>query len=135
MKAYRRIGGTAPLFLHLRCIVTLKPLVLYSWRKSSHIPIEGGWVGPWASLDITENLTPTWRWTPSCPAHTLVSVILYSEQGNNSGLSTRWHHCITFILHIQCSALNYGTIQTSALWLSSDAADWNRTWPLYVFYC
>jgi len=71
----------------------------------------------------------------SCPAHNLVSVILYSEQGNNSGLWTRWHHCITFVLHAQCSALNYGIVLTSALWLSSDAADWNRTWPLYLFYC
>jgi len=46
MKAYRGSGGMAALFLHLRCMVSLMPLVLYSWRKSSHIPCEGGWVGP-----------------------------------------------------------------------------------------
>jgi len=122
MKAYRGSGGTAPLFLHLRCMVSLMPLVLYSWRKSSHIPIEGGWVGPWASLDITDNLTPTRTWTASCLAHSLVSVILWSEQGNNSGLWTRWHHCITFILHVQCWALNYGISRLNASWLSIDAA-------------
>lgn len=40
---------------------------------------------------------------------------------------------VSFILYVQCSALNYGIVQTCALWLSSDAADWNRTWPLYLF--
>jgi hypothetical protein len=39
MKAYRGSGGTAPLFLHWRCMVSLMSLVLYSWRKSSHIAI------------------------------------------------------------------------------------------------
>jgi hypothetical protein len=130
-KAYRGSGGTAPLFLHLRCMVSLMSLVLYSWRKSSHTPIEGGWVGPWASLDITENLTPL----GSEPR--VIQPIAWSVSYCivNMGIkvdSARWHHCITFILHVQCSALNYKIVQTSALWLSPDAADWNRTWPLYL---
>jgi len=92
-------------------MVSLMSLVLYSWREISHIPIEGGWVGPWASLDIIKNLTPTRKWTASCPAPSLVTVVLYSEQGNNSVLWTSCHHCIIYLV---C------TMFSTELWDCSD---------------